>query len=316
MGHRAAIIGLGQVGMMFDQDPKRQGVWTHFSAYERLADRFDLTAVCEVDEKKLAAAKVRRPDLRCYTDFGQMLAAEQLDLVSICTPPQWHAPQIQMCAGRVRAVICEKPLADDVIVSQAAVDACREAGTALAVNYYKRYDGCLVRAKEALTGGELGTVRYANALYSGPLDAVGSHALDALEYLVGPLELAQADETPPGRCAALFTFGREGRAGLHGTGPREDFVFELDILGSSGRIRILDNCLRMEKYGFKDSLQYGSYRELFLEPASWFPVADRFLPLFNEAADWLDGKGIELTSSGETALRVQQLMDQIRRRNA
>ena len=60
MRFRSAIVGLGQVGMMFDKDPKRKGVWTHFRAYERLEELYDLVAVCDPDVQKLQCAMERR----------------------------------------------------------------------------------------------------------------------------------------------------------------------------------------------------------------------------------------------------------------
>ena len=110
MRYRAAIVGLGQVGMLFDDDPKRRRTWTHFSAYERLTDRFDLVAVCDPDAGppgRRAPRAPRRADVRALDD---LLDAEPLDVVSLCTPIALHAEQVEACAPQVRAIVCEKPL--------------------------------------------------------------------------------------------------------------------------------------------------------------------------------------------------------------
>jgi len=308
----AAIVGLGQVGLLFDEDKKRSGVWTHFTAYSRLSDRFKLVAVCEPDPDRRALALARFPGLRCYDNLQAMLSSEHLDVVSLCTPPELHVGQIQACAGKVKAIICEKPLGVDFAASERAVARCRETGTALGINYYKRFDGCVPHARDLLNQNVIGELHYAAALYSDPLEAVGSHALDLLWFLIGPLSLRYAAVITADRHAAAFTFGREGAATVVTTGPRERLVFEIDLIGSEGRLRILDNCARLEVYQFCSSPRYSGYRELFLEPARGFQTAERFLPLFVEVAELLDGTRQQLTADGESALKIQHLIEQIR----
>jgi len=111
------------------------------------------------------------------------------------------------------------------------------------------------------------------------------------------------------RISAILTFGREGMALLHCTGPREDLIFELDIIGSDGRVRILDNANRYERYRFAPSQHYGGYRELFpcSDPES--ELNPRFLPLFHEVADILDGQSRTLTASGRSALDTQSILN-------
>jgi predicted dehydrogenase len=304
--HRAAIVGLGRVGMRFDDDPKRTRVWTHLTAYERLADRFDLVAVCDPDDGRRAAAVTRSPDVRDYATLGELLDSESLDVVSVCTPIALHAEQIETCAPKVRAIVCEKPLSTGLASAERASAACSEAGTLLIVNYYKRFETAVEAARRLVSDGTLGDVRAAAALYSGPLDAVGSHAIDLLHFLLGPLEVAAAKGGN-----ALLRFGDCGVATLVQTGPREDLVFEVDVLGSGGRARVLDNCSRIEVSRFAPSPRYDGYREL--EPSAKRNVGESepFLRLFREVADALDGRPARLSSDGASALGTQRILDAI-----
>jgi predicted dehydrogenase len=311
MRHRAAIVGLGQVGLLLDDDAKRSGVWTHFTAYERLAERFELVAACDPDADRCARAARRARSLRCYESLDAMLAAERLDVVSLCTPPDLHLGQIRACTGKVRAVICEKPLGGDFDEASAVVAGCRTAGTVLAVNYYKRFDGVVPRVAGLLRDGGIGEPCSALASYSGPIEAVGSHALDLLGFLVGSLRLVHATGVAPDRVAAILTFGRGHRAVLRCTGRREDLIFEVEVTGTEGRVRILDNCARGEVCRFRPSLRYGGYRELVPEAWPDHCHAERFLPLFAEVASALDGGRTPLTSDGFTALETQQLLHRI-----
>jgi predicted dehydrogenase len=311
---RAGIAGLGQVGLLFDEDAKRSGVWTHFSAYQQLADRYALVAVCDPDAARRAKALQRDPAIHAYESLDAMLAAESLDVVSLCTPPDRHLAQIDGCAGRVRAVICEKPIGGGHFTeSREAVEACAARGTLLAVNYYKRYDGSVPEAMARLRSGTIGELRAATAIYAGPLEAVGSHALDLLTFLAGPLTLHSAVRRAPDRLMAVLGFGAAGLACLQEVGPREDLVFEIDLIGSEGRLRILHNAATLEEYRFAPSARYERYRELPLTPAVAAGVGERFVPLFVEVATALDGGPAALTSTGATALETERLLESIER---
>lgn len=303
---RAAIVGLGQVGMLFDDDPSRDRTWTHFSAYERLSDRFELVAVCDPDPARRATAADRRPAVCAFAALDEMLDSEPFDVISICTPIPLHARQVEACAPHARAIVCEKPLSADVPAAESAVGACAASGTLLAVNYYKRFESSVKRAAELIADGAIGRVRSATALYAGPLDAVGSHAVDLLEFVLGPLEVSGT-----ARGSALLTFGDAGVAALVPTGAREDIVFEIDLVGSEGRIRILDNCERLEVSQFAPSSRYGGYRELVNGTDDDSPPSEPFLSLFSELADVLAGERQGLTSNGASALRTQAVLDEI-----
>ncbi len=309
--YAAAVVGLGQVGLLFDDDLKRKGVWTHFRAYEYCRARFDLVAACDPDPLRRAKAQARLPSIRCYADIEDMLRAETLDVVSLCTPPDLHPSQIETFAGRVRAILCEKPLGGQSAKARAIVSACEQSGTLLVVNYYKRFDGCVPTVAEMIRSGALGSIRSATALYAGPLEAVGSHALDLLSFLIGPLTLKYAAKTGEDRHLAVLSFGAEGVATLQQTGPREELIFEIDIIGSAGRIRILDNCDRLEYGVFRPSDRYSGYQELRPATPSQRPGAERFVPLFEEVADHLDSLSSPLTSDGRSALATQILLEEI-----
>lgn len=310
MRPRAAIVGLGQVGMLFDDDPGRRRIWTHFSAYERLAGRFELVAVCDPNEERTQRALARRPSLRAFATIEELLDMAQPDVVSLCTPVSIHAEQILASAGRVRAIICEKPLSADSTSAKQAVEACATSGTLLAVNYYKRFEGAVQRATRLLGDGTVGSVRAATALYAGPLDAVGSHAVDLLQFLVGPLDLADVVSDEGGGCAT-FRFDGNRIATLLCTGPREDLVFEVDLICSEGRIRILDNCERLTAFRFERSTRYDGYRELVALPNEPSEGGEPFLLLFEEVADALDGSEGPMTSDGASALFTQRILERI-----
>jgi predicted dehydrogenase len=92
---------------------------------------------------------------RSSTGIADLLADDRVSVVVLCSPPVEHASQIlaSVAAGK-RAILCEKPLATTVSDAEAAVDACRAAGTALLVGTNHLYDPAWLRAKHHLLAGE------------------------------------------------------------------------------------------------------------------------------------------------------------------
>jgi predicted dehydrogenase len=309
--YRSAVVGLGQVGLLFDSDARRSGVWTHFTAYERLPVHLDLVAACDPDKSRQALARQRRPTLSCYDSLEELLNGEKVDVVSLCTPPEFHAEQIVLCAGRVKAVICEKPLSTDSESARSALEACQNAGTLLMVNYYKRFDGMVPSAKAWLDDGRIGRVKLVSAIFCGPLDAVGSHMIDLLRFFFGELKIENQGLKTADRYSILLRTENSTLVHLHNIGPREEFIFEMDAIGDEGRIRLLNNCVDCELWRYRASDRYSGYRELYPVPLQTPQMAERFLPLFLETVEVLRGERQALTSDGKNALQTQLLIDGI-----
>lgn len=98
---RVALIGLG-IG--------RQ----HAAAYKAMADRFEITAVCTLNESQARAAAAEYGARYALTRFEDVLNLPDVDVVDICTPPHLHTEQSLAALAAGRHVVCEKPLAADV----------------------------------------------------------------------------------------------------------------------------------------------------------------------------------------------------------
>ena len=66
---KVAIVGLGQVGLLFDEEPKRQKsgeIWTHLSAYLKLHDLYEVVAAVDTDPSKFHVIKRRISGIKCF----------------------------------------------------------------------------------------------------------------------------------------------------------------------------------------------------------------------------------------------------------
>ena len=112
-------------------------------------EQVDLVAVADPDPEGRAAAGERTGAQRLYADYRQMLADEDLDIVSVCPRmPDCHADMVIACAeAGVRGVFIEKPLTPSLHEADALLAACQEHGVKTAVAHAARQSLRAVRQK-------------------------------------------------------------------------------------------------------------------------------------------------------------------------
>ncbi len=123
-----AVIGCGGMGMA-----------GHVTENE--ADKPPVTlAVCDVDEKHLAAAlqKVGR-GVKGYKDFREVLERKDIDTVHIATPPHWHALIGVAAAQAGFDILTEKPFTRTIREGQIYRDTIRRYGRVVQVNTHSRF---------------------------------------------------------------------------------------------------------------------------------------------------------------------------------
>ncbi len=83
----------------------------------------NIVALCDIEDKLLAAAQAKFPKARTYTDFRKMLDRRDLDAVVVSTPDHTHAVATMAALKSGRPVYCEKPLAHEVYEVRAVTEA-------------------------------------------------------------------------------------------------------------------------------------------------------------------------------------------------
>ncbi len=93
------------------------------------------------------------------TDWRELIARDDVDVVDICTPPGTHAEIATAAAAAGKAVICEKPLAVSYAQARAAADAVRAAGVPNAVGFNYRKLPAVALMRRMIDDGAVGEVR-------------------------------------------------------------------------------------------------------------------------------------------------------------
>ncbi len=192
---KIAVIGCGRISK------------NHFDTIEHHADDFELVAVCDADEKKLAE-HAKKYNVKTYVNYADLMRESGCDIVSLCTPSGQHAPQTICAAQYGKSVITEKPMATNWKDGLKMVQACDEAKVHLFVIQQNRYNSTLQVLKRAIDELRFGKIYmvhvnlfwarsqdyYDSAKWRGTPEMDGgafmnqaSHYVDILEWLIGPI---------------------------------------------------------------------------------------------------------------------------------
>jgi len=179
----------------------------HLSGYAKAAD-VDIAAVCDIDEDRARRTATEFGAPASYTDYKKMLAAGDVDAVSVCTPTALHTDIAIDCLAAGKHVICEKPMADTLDAGQRIVSAAESAATRgqifmMAMNNRFRAESIVLKTQ--IEAGELGEIYFAKCGWirrngipgfggwfttkamsgGGPLIDIGVHVMDLAIYLMG-----------------------------------------------------------------------------------------------------------------------------------
>src|SRR4029453_1384313 len=128
-----------------------------------------ITWICgrDLERTRAAAAKagLALADVRITTDFDDVLADRNVDIVSIATPNHLHADQAVAAAQAGKHFVLEKPTGLDVPELVRIRDAVRRAGVRTIVSFELRFNPFLKFARWLQAEGWLGRIRFARTQY-------------------------------------------------------------------------------------------------------------------------------------------------------
>jgi predicted dehydrogenase len=126
----------------------------------------EVVSLCDVDKNMLneagqivAGRQRSKKAPRLFSDYRQMLAQKDLDIVLIATPDHWHAlPMIEAVKSGVD-VYCQKPISVDVEEGRAMLAAARKYKRTVQVGMQRRSTPHLAEAREQIVQeGKLGKI--------------------------------------------------------------------------------------------------------------------------------------------------------------
>ncbi|MEZ4707091.1 MAG: Gfo/Idh/MocA family oxidoreductase [Caldilineaceae bacterium] len=210
----------------------------------------EIVALSDIVEENAKAFQELRGGDRIYTDYHEMLATANLDIVSISTWPHLHAQMVVDCAeAGVRAVHCEKPMATTYGDCKRMVEACKAHGTQLTFNHQRRFLPVFRKAKALIDEGAIGEIQRVEGNCPDLFDW-GTHWFDMMfmynnetpaEWVIGQVDMRNHrvvfGVTLEGQGLSHFKF-QNGVHGLLTTGGGSQHRMLNRIIGAEGMIEV------------------------------------------------------------------------------
>ncbi|MEU6341126.1 Gfo/Idh/MocA family oxidoreductase [Streptomyces sp. NPDC046977] len=205
----APALGIGMVGYAFMGAAHSQA-WRTVGRVFDLPVRPVLAAIGGRDAAAVRDAAAQHGWAAAETDWRDLIARDDVQLVDVCTPGDSHAEIAIAALEAGKHVLCEKPLANSVAEAEAMVAAAERAaerGQVAMVGFNYRRLPAAAYARALVAEGRLGTIRHVRVTYlqdwlvdpdfpltwrlkreyagSGALGDLGAHAVDLAQYLAG-----------------------------------------------------------------------------------------------------------------------------------
>src|SRR3989344_296480 len=239
--YRAAIVGLGRMGHLFENDPLIKKPCTHAGTYFYLRNKVKLVAGCDIREDRLNLFKEKWSVKRLYKDYKEMLKEEQIDILSVSTHTQQHKDiVIEAAKSGVKAIFCEKPMALNLSDAEEMIRACKENNVILCIDHTRRFDNSWRKAKEIIDSGLIGDIKTINAYSTAGLQNGGSHLFDLLRFFNGEVDTVYAkmrgDETIDPSGIGFLKF-KNGSYAFVDIDFRDYVLFQINLICSKGMLK-------------------------------------------------------------------------------
>ncbi len=249
--YRAAVVGLRGIGAGALKETlsgtRRGAPHTHASAYA-MHERTDVTAVCDLDPALLDAFRQTWGEgAALYDDLDALLAAEDIDILSIATSDHTHADlAVAALEAGVPMIFCEKPMTTSLADADALTAAVEDADAAFCVDHSRRWDPFFRQAYDFIQSGRVGRPQRIVGTWGGPRALEyrnGSHMVDTVNMFAGaaPRWVVGLHEAgPPGQepaPSALIGYDNGVLAFVNQTKAIPRFT-EWQIFCQQGRVRI------------------------------------------------------------------------------
>ncbi len=116
------------------------------------------TAVCELDPARLKVAEEDYPGIETYSSVAEMLKKSEVNLVTIITPHNTHAPLGLQCLKAGRHVVCEKPMAITTAECDKLIAEAARRDLIISTYHNRHWDGCILKALDIINKGTIGEV--------------------------------------------------------------------------------------------------------------------------------------------------------------
>ncbi|MDR0403114.1 MAG: Gfo/Idh/MocA family oxidoreductase [Treponema sp.] len=335
---RAAVVGLGRIGSLLENDPRREKPCTHAGAISGSGDCV-LVAGADTDGERRGLFR-ETWGVPVYAAAETMLEEQKPDILCVATHPDSHLLYCELAARRgVKVAVCEKPLADSLEKAKKIARLHESGKITVIVNHERRYSEDYRAAAAILRGGGLGAALSVRAaLYMGKtrrlVDVLwhdGTHLADAAMFLLDAAlkhKETRGAELSGRTGTAYLAGGLEISGGAVKSGAksrekkreipfimeigaeRDHVVFELEFSCEKGRLRIGNGIF--EVWESVESPYAAGFRSLEKKREGFLEATGYFSNMIKDAAACCRKKNKIPQSKALDGLRVIKYLNSVR----
>lgn len=264
----AAIIGLGRIGSLLEDDPLRIKPHTHAGFYNAHPE-INLIAACDIDSERQKTFQLRYPNSHTYSNYHDMLSSSPLELLSISAFTK-DRPKMAIDAinAGVKGLWLEKPIASSLNEAHTLNKKIKHHQTIAIVDHRRRLVPQYLAVKRIINDKTFGKLRSVHVSMSGGLLHTGTHAYDVLDFLCGDwatirgkTESFNKSEDASGFTWLTFHNGVEAFISAQ---KRNYYIFQFDFHFDSGRILLGNDICKV--FSPSNSQNYSNILELTEDP--------------------------------------------------
>ena len=181
---RAVLIGLGNIAWKFSQVNNKGSSLSHKDAFLKNRE-VSLLAGYSPNDSHVKSFSMNTGAIG-FKNINQMLEEVKPDIVSICSPQEFHAQHVKLCLkSKVPMIWLEKPAAGsaDEIKKLENMRYKMKTPSTILVNFHRRYAESYQKLKFIIEKETYGSALLVEINYSQGLQLNGSHMMDILIYL-------------------------------------------------------------------------------------------------------------------------------------
>ena len=180
------IIGLGNIGLQYDLNKKKNIIESHYRSFLK-NKKFRLKGLIDNNKFKLNSLKKKIKNILLCNNLSEIKKkVKKIDLVVIASPTHSHFKTIKKIFKfyKPKIIFCEKPFCDNLSHAKKILSLCENKKIKLLVNYLRRADSRILNLRKLLNNKK----NKMKVFYSKDILTNASHFIDLSIYYFGDIE--------------------------------------------------------------------------------------------------------------------------------
>ena len=133
---KVGIVGIGNIGSAHASCIINGGI-----------KGMELVALCDIDSRRLSFFSEKYPEIKCYSDYRDLINSQEIEAIIIATPHPLHADMAIAALKNGINVILEKPADISASKAQLLNDTAEKSGKIFAIMFNQRTNPLFKKAR-------------------------------------------------------------------------------------------------------------------------------------------------------------------------